>query len=518
MNVQLLFLPFFAALALISLSILGRSRDLISIIFSFAPFLILLALLNEGSEFLYHYDLSKIITLSFCFRIDGIAAFFGILITLAAPIVTILVYRQELSERFLSRFHPLFHTLLGGVLIIIFSGDFISFIAGWEIINWSSYFLLMLSKSENRRGLLRYLIATQISTHALLLGSLILYSHTGSFLFSGNESILKTLSEETQILLLLLFSGAFLVRMGALPVLESYSRILQDAPRALSLFLAVALSKIPLYGLFLFSFYFVFDHFDASDKVRQLYQYFLALVGVGTVLFGYYKTLKERGGVGFLPSLSIAEGGYLIVSLSSLSYYSFSGFFLLTLNHTLSLTLLYIVWLCPHHLWYKSHEPTSKGRRNFSLSSFIGVFSLLGIPPFFGFSLKIMLLESLVYENLFIIGALVLLGYAMAWWLLFHQTRIALEQIRAKEFQVSEPQSFVGAIVAGVILTLGIFPIIQQKIMEALFESIGWFGLSWAPFPLFSALTYSMVPYLGATVVLSILSLVWISFLRRKWA
>ncbi|MGP1450092.1 MAG: proton-conducting transporter transmembrane domain-containing protein [Wolinella sp.] len=513
MNIQLLFLPFFVALSLTSLSILGRSRDIISIIFSFAPFVVLCLLFYEGSEFLYHYQISVITTLSFQFRIDdGIAIFFGLIITLSAPVVAILIYRQRLSERFSARFHPLFHLLLGGVLILILAGDFISFIVGWEIINWSSYFLLMLNRKEHRKSLLDYLIITQISTYTLFFVALIIYSLTGSFVFYGNESLLVALAEPIQLLIVYLLLFAFLIRIGAVFLLEARLTIIASNSKALSLFLSVALSKIPLYGLFLFSFYFIFDYLEADSLTRVLYQNSLALIGATTIFVGYYNVFKWRGTAKFLPSLALMENGYLFVLLASLSYFSFGGFFLMLLNNTLSLMLLYIVWLYPHRLYF--------GRRNnavhryFSLSSFIGAFSLLGFPPFFGFSLKVMLLESLLYEKLYVVAIFTFIGYLFTIWLLLGQLRLAYIQIKRRQFHISEPMSFLALFIASLILMLGIFPILQQKIVNFLFQSVRWHGVSWASFPIFDMLSNSMIPYLSLVMIFGVFIGSWVIFLR----
>lgn len=108
MNIQPLFLPFFIAFTLISLPILGRSREIIAILFSLVPPFIIIALFNEGNELLYHYEVSKNTTISFGFKFDSISVFFGLLISLCAPLVLFFIHTQGLGERFLTRFYALF--------------------------------------------------------------------------------------------------------------------------------------------------------------------------------------------------------------------------------------------------------------------------------------------------------------------------------------------------------------------------------------------------------------------------
>lgn len=510
MNIQLLFLPFFMGLTLMSLSILGRWRDRLSVVFSFAPLLILLSLSHEGSEYIYHYELSKLTTLSFGFRLNDIALFFGILITLTAPLVTTFLYYQAPSERFLVRFHPLFHILLSGILIALLAADFISFLAGWEITSWSAYFLLMLNKSDNRRNRLFFLITTQLSTYLLVLGGLILYAHSGSFLFTQQESTLITLNANLQMLILGLFLSAFLFRMGSFPLIISSLRVLQNAPKILSFLFVASLFKIPLYGLFAFSLYFVFDYFEATHQVRVLYEYCLIFMGGGTIWLGYYLALKGRYTRAFLPALAIAESGYLILWLASLSYYSFGGFFLLALNHTLALTLLYFAWLHPRYS-SPSHAPSPY---HLSIASMVGALGLLGIPPFFGFGLKVMLMESFMDKGYGEAVVFMLAMHALAWGFVALEARTIYGYFKRQEVKLVKPQSLIALLVTAAILALGILPWLQRQIIELAFMHLDWIDVSWGFFPLSSALNSFTLPYLG--IILAALALAWAGVRRYR--
>lgn len=453
MNIQLLLLPFFIAFALTSLSILGRSREIIAILFSFIPSFIIIALFNEGNELLYHYEISKNTTISFGFKFDAISVFFGLLISLCAPLVLFFIHTQRLGERFLTRFYAFFYLLLGGVLLLLFSGDFVTFLAGKEIINYSSYFLFMLSTQGKERALGYFFVVSILSSMALFLGALIFYSYSGSFLFSHNELLFRDFDSHVQIVLLLLLVFTFLAH----PLLFLFSsqtmQLFRNRSLPISLFLLIVLTKIPLYGLFFFVFW-----RSSLYEIAQHYPYFLSFFG-GLILFvGYFRIYKEPESPLLFPLLAFSEAGYLIIILSLPSENLLASFILLLISQCFSLAMLYVFWFCAP-LQNRLNTPPR------SLFILIILFSFIGFPPFLSFSSKITLIKSLLELQFPFIALIVACGYLGSLWIL-------IKNLRAFGGNPTKTPHAIAIFLFVLLLLISLFPQAQHHLIQAIFEGV----------------------------------------------
>ena len=483
MNIQLLLLPFFIAFALTSLPILGRSREIIAILFSCVPLFIIIALFNEGNELLYHYEISQNTTISFGFKFDAISVFFGLLISLCAPLVLFFVHAQRLSERFLTRFYALFYLLLGGMLLLLFSGDFITFLVGKEIISYTSYFLFMLSTRGKGRALGYFLIVSILSGMTLFLSALIFYSYSGSFLFSHNELLFKDFDPRVQITLLALLGFTFSARPLLFLLSSQTMQLFASRSLPIALFLLIALTKLPLYGLFFFGFFFVFGHSDSSYEIAQNYPYFLSLLGGFMLFVGYFRIYKAPSSPLLFPLLAFSEGGYLIIALSVLSEDLLTSFILLSISQCLCLALLYA-------LWFYAPSKNCSATPPRTLFTLIALLGLVGFPPFLGFGSKIALIESLLELHFPSIALMLACGYLSGLWILIKNLCIF------KESSIKLPH-IIAIFLFALLLFVSLSPQIQYLIIREIFDGISWLSLSWGDLKLFSLLTHHVIPYVG---------------------
>lgn len=291
---------------------------------------------------------------------------------------------------------------------MLFSGDFITFLAGKEMISYTSYFLFMLSTRGKESALNCFLIVSILSSMALFLSALIFYSHSGSFLFSHNELLFRDFDPSIQILLLCLLGFAFLARplWFLLSPRAIGMGLFENRSLPISFFLLIILTKIPFYGLF----FFVFGDSCAVCESMQNFPYFLSLFG-GLILFvGYFRIYKDPISPLLFPLLAFSEGGYLIISLSLLSESLLASFILLLTSQCLSLTLLYVLW------FYTPFKNRSTLPR--SLFTLIALFALVGFPPFLSFGSKVALIESLLELQFPFIAFTVACGYLISLWIL----------------------------------------------------------------------------------------------------
>ncbi len=339
-----------------------------------------------------------------------LGTFFAYLSLISFLLVTI----AQKSKKLACNYYVLQFLLSMAMLAIVLAGDFITFFIGWEIMTWSSYFLISKSNSIDIKSLQKYILFSLASAFSLIAGIVIAYSFAHSFDFSVISNSFKDMPFNIKVALIVLFSLSFFTKAGVIGlhywVVDTYSK----APNLFSSILSAVMSKMGIYGLFL-----VYGNIVGYQELKMMFGtilngtdfgYVLAWIGVATSIIATFKAITQDEVKRLLAYSSIAQLGYIIAVIGFGTTYGVAGAMYHTLIHTIIKLLLFINVAAIVAQTGKNRFSQLGGLIYRTPVSFvmllIGIIGLAGMPPLGGFASKFMMYNAAIDTKF----ALILIG------------------------------------------------------------------------------------------------------------
>jgi multicomponent K+:H+ antiporter subunit A len=125
--------------------------------------------------------------LDLVFRVDGLSVIFGLMATGIGAAILLYCTRYMAHEaEGTTRFYALMQVFIGGLVGLVFSANLLAAYFFWEVIGLCSYFLVgfWYQRSEAARGARKVLLITHAAGYGFLLGILLLYQNSGTFLWT----------------------------------------------------------------------------------------------------------------------------------------------------------------------------------------------------------------------------------------------------------------------------------------------------------------------------------------------
>jgi len=342
--------------------------------------------------------------ISLSFGLNPLNSFFLILLAIGVMSVALPMVKEMRSFGLLA----LFSLCVSGMAMLLSASDFVSFFIGWEIMTWSSYFLIIKSNRSTEFGSLLFIIFNLASAFLLLFGVMIFYFKTGSF-------EIKEL-QDLNIWMIILFGTAFLIKVGTMPLHSWLPKSYDEAPDSFTPFLSALVSKMGVYGLVLL-FFVLFPGalYEVGGKWLNgpLFGYLIAWIGVITSIIATFKAISQDNPKLLLAYSSIAQVGYITAAIGVGSSLAIGGALFHALVHTVVKLLLFISI---------AGVAASIGKRGLGemggliykmpISFFgilIGIIGLAGMPPLPGFGSKYLIYVSLLDAKwLLLLSAMIL--------------------------------------------------------------------------------------------------------------
>ncbi len=366
--------------------------------------------------FLYQFGGALHVELNFTssFTLSLIQTPLGTFFAYLSMISFLLVTIAQKSKKFSFSYYMLQLLLSLAMFMIVLAGDFITFFIGWEIMTWSSYFIISKSKNIDTKSLQKYILFSLASAFSLIAGMVIAYSFAHSFDFSVISSAFRDMPFNIQITLIVLFSLSFFTKAGVIGlhywVVDTYSK----APDLFSSILSAVMSKMGIYGLFL-----IYGHIVGYQELKMMFGtilngtnfgYTLAWIGVATSIIATFKAITQDEVKKLLAYSSIAQLGYIITVIGFGTAYGVAGAMYHTLIHTIIKLLLFINVAAIVAQTGKSKFSELGGLIYRTPVSFvmllIGIIGLAGMPPLGGFASKFMMYNAAINTKF----ALILIG------------------------------------------------------------------------------------------------------------
>lgn len=357
-----------------------------------------LALVFAGTWLLPQGD-GQVLWANGLYVIDPTALFFKRLFLVAAFFVVWMSidYASQLplarNEFFIL---PLFAT--AGMMLVASAADLITLFVALELVTISFYVLVACQRDKiaSLEAGTKYLVVGALSTGFLVYGIAFLFGTVGSTSLAALEiHLAKDVLSPGLLLALALILAGLGFKLAAVPFHVWAPDVYEGAPTPVSALLAVA-SKAA--GLVAVMRLFLFNGFNHPD-VYPITESALALMGALSVILGSTAALTVRKLKRLLGYSSIANGGFMLLGLSCLSYRGVEAVALYLCVYCLATVLIFFILskLGPalggedltHISGLYHRSPLAAG------ALLVAFVSLAGIPPLVGFLGKLGIIAAL---------------------------------------------------------------------------------------------------------------------------
>ena len=327
----------------------------------------------------------------FCINlvVGPLGILFSLLIALLGFLVSIYALNY-LKEGNTERYHTLYLLLLVGATGVVLTGDIFNLFVFFEILYLSSYALVAYSGDKaGVEAAIKYLIQGAIGSSLILIAIALLYGLLGTLNIADLAKNINSISSMSLFLPLVLFITGFGIEAAIFPLNAWLPDAHSSAPSSISAILSGLVIGVGIYAIARV----VFTLFSALSILP-----FLSLLGILTLLIGELSAFRQQNIKRLLAYSSIGQMGLIVFALGMGTSDGISGGLFQLITHALSKALLFLAvgYLISRTNSLHLSQLAGMGKRMplTSLAFAIGVFSLMGLPPFIGFSSKLLIVQA----------------------------------------------------------------------------------------------------------------------------
>ena len=339
----------------------------------------------------YETRLALLPDLDLVLRAGPLALIFVTLSTVLWLVTTVYAigYLEHSPHR--SRFFGFFSLCVTSTVGVALSGNMITFLLFYELLTLSTYPLVVHRGTEEaRRAGQTYLIYTVAGGAMLLLGTVWLYSLTGSLEFTP-KGFIQSVNAEHQtslIIIFILLIAGFGVKAALFP-LHGWLPQAMVAPAPVSALLhAVAVVKAGAFGIIRV----VYDVFGVESAARLGVTAPLAWLAAFTIIYGSIRALFQDDLKRRLAFSTVSQVSYIALGVAIAGpIATIGGVVHLVHQGIMKITLFFCAGNLAETLGiHKISEMNGVGRRMpWTMAAFtIGAFGMIGAPPIAGFVSK----------------------------------------------------------------------------------------------------------------------------------
>ncbi len=290
-------------------------------------------------------------SLSLSFRIDGLSAFFLLIIGVVATLASLygIGYRKRSGGRYRSEVFGFFYALfLAGLFLVPVANHGLFFLIVWEMMSLASYFLVVIEhhESENVRAGFLYLLMTHFGTMCISLSFFFVWGATGSFDFDMWRASLGSIDAMTLGWVYGLALIGFGTKAGIIPLHIWLPEAHPAAPSHVSALMSGVMLKTSILMLIRF----FFDFFPGAGMEWGLLILVIASV---SALLGVLYALSEHDLKRLLAYHSVENIGIILLGLGSavvaggygresLIFFGLAAALYHTMNHAMFKSLLFL--------------------------------------------------------------------------------------------------------------------------------------------------------------------------------
>jgi len=365
---------------------------------AFVVLLVLTAQVNEGQVLTWSIDWLPAVGLSLSLYLDGLSAFFALLVTFIGILVVIYSGQYFQGDPGAWRFLTYLLLFMGAMLGLVLAGDVITLFIFWEGTSITSFLLVAYKTKDEkaRRGAFKALFITGGGGIALLAGLLFVGNVAGGMSYGEILSSGDALRESPYYLVMLglVAFGAF-TKSAQFPA-HIWLPNAMSAPTPASAYLhSATMVKAGIYLL---------ARLNPALGLTEAWFWLLSVVGLTTMLVGAYLGLKQNDLKALLAYSTIAQLGILVVLIAEDIGEAYKALVIGILAHALYKSALFLaVGIVDHETGSRDLRRLGGLRKRMPFTFIItavAALSMAGLPPLFGFLAKETLLATAVYTSL----------------------------------------------------------------------------------------------------------------------
>jgi len=360
---------------------------------------------------------------------------------------------------------------------ILMSHDLVSFFIFWEMMTWSSYFIVIYNGKNVQRSGINYIIFSALGAYAMLMAIVMVYAHTQSLMIPDMMQAFPFFPAAYKIWLPILFLTAFTVKAAMMPLHVWAPDAYADSPMAYTSVFSGALSKMGIYGMIMV-FVTMVNYLPDDTWFRET----IAWLGAITAIMATLWAIAQDDARKLLAWSSVAQLGYIITGVAvGTPLAMLSALFLSVMHALFKATLFMAVGAIEKQTGTtKFTEVTGLIRKMpwTFISSLLAIIGLAGIPPLGGFVGKWMLYESLINSNHYILVIAIFFAstsaflycYKFLFGFFLGQEEKEWEHVKEAPALMVLPM----IIMATLLLVFGVFPGIVLKPIDLGMQTLGY--------------------------------------------
>jgi NADH-quinone oxidoreductase subunit M len=266
---------------------------------------------------------------------------------------------------------------------VFIAANLFFFYVFWEVAEVMMFFIIFLYGGYNRRyASIKFITYSILSGLLLLIGILLLYGSVTPHTFDISALIAASgsIPTQTQLMVLVLFVIAFMIKMPVFPLHGWLPDAHTEAPTTGSMILAGVLLKFGGYGLYLMF---------LILPVASQYALYMFLIFLFSTVYSAYACLSQTNVKRLIAYTSITDMGVVGVGLAAMNAFGYSGAMYAMFSHGIAIALLFLIAGTLDHVYGTLDIDRIKGViKNFAGMSYMfifGAFAALGIPLTAGF-------------------------------------------------------------------------------------------------------------------------------------
>jgi NADH-quinone oxidoreductase subunit N len=387
---------------------------------------------------------------------------FGLLgnsIAFASTLLLVLLSGRDMEKvgNNLAEYFALIFFVLCGVALVTTFNSLLMLFLGIEIISIPLYILTGADKRnlKSNEASLKYFLMGAFSTGLMLLGMAFLYgaSPTGSFIIDDLWSTKQAVAPlQLSGLLLLLVSMAFKVSVA--PFHFWTPDVYDGAPTVFTSFMATIVKVSIFIGLVR-----LFD--EAFGVAAAQWQIFVAIMAAATLFVGNITAVFQQSVKRMLAYSSIAQAGFMLLALLSLTGVAKQGIILYSAVYSLATIGLFAILIRMKDYTFEGFNGLARQQPVLAATGTIFLLSLAGIPLTGGFFAKYYMLVSVVSTGKYlwlVIFAVLCAAVSVYYYFRVIQAMYFKEGDGGTEGEPSAGFKGLLVLLAALVLLLGVFP------------------------------------------------------------
>jgi len=402
------FLILFLVVAGLVSYLLTKANSFLGSIFTiFAVFFVFASLAMYG----FNMTLSTEVLFlpGFTFELTYLGVYFVLIISFIYLMVSFFHPYFVDTYRYKNAYNMLFLLSLAAVLGTFFTDSFLQLFFFFELIVWTTMFLIPLGKSKS--AAVMYYGFSAAGSLSMLFGILVMHQLVGSFNISDG---LSALTGTNAILVFISFLIAGFSKLGVFPLHVWLPVAHGNAPHPFSPVLSGALVKLGAFVLVLALIKISPASFVIEAIGLPFANYITAILGALSIVFGTLMAIREDDAKKLLAYSSMSHGGYILVAFSLMDSVAFAGGFYHILAHALASAGAFMAIAAVAKMTGTTKMKELGGIIHKMpityLVYLVAIISMAGIPPMGGFISKWLIFQALINKGMIFVAMAAFFG------------------------------------------------------------------------------------------------------------